>query len=95
LRVFAAVGAVIERGEDHRGVWARLGVERPPERIAYVGDRLDNDVLPARRAGMLAIFIRRGRRGHIQATRPEVAQADARVEPLAEIPGVLAKARES
>jgi FMN phosphatase YigB (HAD superfamily) len=30
----------------------------PPSKIAYVGDRLDNDVLPARDAGMVAVFHR-------------------------------------
>jgi FMN phosphatase YigB (HAD superfamily) len=30
------------------------GVGAAPERIAYVGDRVDNEVLPASRAGMLA-----------------------------------------
>ena len=56
------------------------------ERIAYVGDRLDNDVLPARRAGKFAVFLRRGPWAHIHANRPEVARADARVESLLEIP---------
>jgi HAD superfamily hydrolase (TIGR01549 family) len=32
----------------------------PPERVAMLGDRLDLDVEPARRLGMLAIRIRRG-----------------------------------
>ncbi len=42
-----------------------------PEHIAYVGDRVDNDVLPARRAGMLAVHLRRGPWGVIHADRPE------------------------
>jgi HAD superfamily hydrolase (TIGR01509 family) len=32
----------------------------PPERVAYVGDRIDNDVRPAMAAGMRAVWIRRG-----------------------------------
>jgi FMN phosphatase YigB (HAD superfamily) len=32
----------------------------PAEEILYVGDRVDNDVLPARAAGLQAIRIRRG-----------------------------------
>ena len=32
----------------------------PAEEIAYVGDRIDNDVLPALAAGMTAVRIRRG-----------------------------------
>jgi FMN phosphatase YigB (HAD superfamily) len=167
LTFFAALGALIERGEDHRRIWRLVGVERPlgappaptradlypdappclerlrasgyrlgvagnqpaggvealelpadfvassagwgvekpdaryfehvaaaagtaAERIAHVGDRVDNDVVPAKRAGMLAVFIRRGPWGHLQAARPEAAHADARVESLSEIPGVLA-----
>src|SRR4029077_19769588 len=41
--------------------------------IAYVGDRLDNDIVPARSAGMVAVFIRRGPWGFLHARQPEVA----------------------
>ena len=64
-------------------------LDRPPAEIAYVGDRLDNDVLPAKRSGMLAVFIRRGPWGHIHATWPEVADADHRIESLMELPALL------
>jgi HAD superfamily hydrolase (TIGR01549 family) len=37
-----------------------------PASVAYVGDRVDNDVLPAIAAGMRAIWIRRGPWGVIQ-----------------------------
>ncbi|MFI4934535.1 MAG: HAD family hydrolase [Caulobacterales bacterium] len=86
---------------------ARWGVEKPaaaffeklaraagvdPAAIAYVGDRVDNDVVPAKRAGMLAIFIRRGPWGIAQASWPEAAQADIRLETLAELAGALKQA---
>lgn len=45
----------------------------PPQRILYVGDRIDNDVLPALAFGMRAAFLRRGPWGHIQ--RDDVALA--------------------
>lgn len=64
-----------------------------PGEIAYVGDRLDNDVLPALNAGMVAIFIRRGPWGFLHARSPEVAKAHLRVESLSELPGALARAR--
>ncbi len=32
----------------------------PPDRVAYVGDRVDNDVLPSAAAGMRAVWLRRG-----------------------------------
>jgi FMN phosphatase YigB (HAD superfamily) len=62
----------------------------PPGRIAYVGDRLDNDVLPARAAGMVSVFIRRGPWGYIHARRPDADLADIRIESLAELPPALA-----
>ena len=36
------------------------------EQIAYVGDRLDNDVIPADRAGLVTVWVRRGPWGHLQ-----------------------------
>jgi HAD superfamily hydrolase (TIGR01662 family) len=65
----------------------------PPERIAYVGDRVDNDVVPAARAGMMAIHVRRGPWGVLQASRPEVALARLRVDGLAELPKRLDETR--
>jgi FMN hydrolase / 5-amino-6-(5-phospho-D-ribitylamino)uracil phosphatase len=65
-----------------------------PERIAYVGDRVDNDVLPARAAGMVAVHIRRGPWGYLHALRPEAAAADLRIESLDELlPGLDALSR--
>lgn len=37
-----------------------------PSSVAYVGDRVDNDVIPAAAAGMRAVWIRRGPWGVIQ-----------------------------
>jgi FMN phosphatase YigB (HAD superfamily) len=61
----------------------------PAEHIAYVGDRVDNDVLPAKSAGMLAVHLRRGPWGHVHASWPEAAQADLRLDTLEELPGAL------
>ncbi|BBY60978.1 HAD hydrolase-like protein [Mycolicibacterium sarraceniae] len=51
----------------------------------HVGDRLDNDILPARAIGMRTVFIRRGPWGHIHALKDEVALADLRVNSLQEL----------
>ncbi len=40
-----------------------------PEDAAYVGDRVDNDILPAQAAGMTGVFIERGPWGRIHARR--------------------------
>jgi HAD superfamily hydrolase (TIGR01549 family) len=61
----------------------------PAAEIAYVGDRLDNDVLPAKAAGMTAVFIRRGPWGIVHAGWPEVAEADVRLESLSELRSAL------
>ena len=80
---------------------ARWGVEKPSSEffarigsecgfaqgeIAYVGDRVDNDVEPARAAGMLAVHLRRGPWGYLQ----DPSRADIRVDSLAELPDRLA-----
>jgi FMN phosphatase YigB (HAD superfamily) len=82
----------------------RWGVEKPdpafferiarefglePGEIAYVGDRVDNDVSPAAGAGMQAIFIRRGPWAYIQAGRTSPPEAVATIESLSELPAAL------
>ena len=62
-----------------------------PAEVAYVGDRLDNDILPALAAGLVTVFLRRGPWAYIHATRPEIAQAHIRIESLAELPEALAQ----
>ncbi len=41
----------------------------PAEQIAYVGDRLDNDVIPAQEAGMLGVLLKRGPWGEQHAVQ--------------------------
>jgi FMN phosphatase YigB (HAD superfamily) len=55
--------------------------------VAYVGDRVDNDVLPAAAAGLLAVHVRRGPWGRLQATPPEAALV---LDDLASLPEALA-----
>jgi FMN phosphatase YigB (HAD superfamily) len=62
------------------------GLRLPPDAIAYVGDRLDNDIIPARAAGMVAVFVRRGPWGWIQAPAGEPPAASLVVESLSELP---------
>jgi HAD superfamily hydrolase (TIGR01549 family) len=59
--------------------FARIATELalPPAEIAYVGDRVDFDILPAAAAGMFTVLLRRGPWGIIQAAWPEAATADA------------------
>jgi len=81
---------------------ASLGVKKPdpvffervvelagcaPDQVAYVGDRVDNDVLPAAAAGLVAVHVRRGPWGRLQQSPPE---ADLVLEELASLPQALA-----
>jgi HAD superfamily hydrolase (TIGR01549 family) len=61
----------------------------PAEEIAYVGDRVDNDVVPANAAGMVSVFIRRGPWGCLQAEWPEATEAALRIDSLDELPAAL------
>jgi len=85
---------------DFVGSSARWGVGKPaaaffarlveeagaaPERIAYVGDRVDNDILPALAAGLVAVHVRRGPWGLLHETPPGAIRVDS----LAELPGRL------
>lgn len=166
--VMATLGALIERGEDHRQVWDLLGVDAPSEpprisevdlypdalaclaaaqhaglrvgiagnqpigaelqlrqagftadlvassatwgvskpsagfferiqaemsleahTILYVGDRLDNDILPARAAGFRTAFLRRGPWGNLHARRDDIALADVHLWSLDDLRRML------
>ena len=71
------------------GFFARIVEEAavPAGEILYVGDRVDNDVLPALAAGLGAVRIRRGAHAHIESPPGAVTIAS-----LAELPEVLTDA---
>ena len=86
---------------DLIGSSGRWGVEKPaPEfferivaesgvaaaEIAYVGDRVDNDIRPAIDAGMVAVHIRRGPWGHLFDAPPRAF----RILELSELPEAIA-----
>ncbi|HWA49050.1 MAG TPA: HAD family hydrolase [Dongiaceae bacterium] len=92
---------------DYLASSERWGVEKPspqffariaetaglaPHQIAYVGDRLDNDVLPARAAGLFAVFLVRGPWGLVHARRPEKARASLVIDRLSDLPAALERA---
>jgi FMN phosphatase YigB (HAD superfamily) len=65
----------------------RISVEvaLPPQQIAYVGDRVDNDVEPALAAGMVAVHIQRGPWGYLHEPPPGAV----RIKSLDELPDAL------
>jgi len=73
---------------DHgffRAILNESGLE--PQEIAYIGDRIDNDVLPALELGMQAIHVERGPWGIIQAQWPEARGVRLKIRTLAELKG--------
>jgi HAD superfamily hydrolase (TIGR01549 family) len=87
---------------DLVGSSARWGVEKPApafferivsecgvdaDEIAYVGDRIDNDVEPALAAGMVAVHLRRGPWGLLHEPPPAALAVDS-LEELPEALGV-------
>jgi HAD superfamily hydrolase (TIGR01549 family) len=67
----------------------RLAGAAQPSEVAYVGDRVDNDVLPALAAGLVAVHLRRGPWGRLQKTPDSVPAIDS----LAELARTLASLR--
>ena len=63
----------------------------PPADVAYVGDRVDNDVLPAMAAGLRSIWLRRGPWGIIQRL-PEGERPALVVDSLDELVGRIGEA---
>jgi FMN phosphatase YigB (HAD superfamily) len=58
----------------------------PTGDVAYVGDRVDNDVVPALAAGLVAVHLRRGPWGHLH----DPPAAAVSISSLADLPGALA-----
>jgi len=65
-----------------------------PSSVAHIGDRVDNDVLPAAAAGLRSIWIRRGPWGRIQRLPQDFGPALA-IHTLVELPDGLAQVFES
>ncbi|MEA2607152.1 MAG: hypothetical protein QOI00_1909 [Chloroflexota bacterium] len=65
-------------------------LDLPAAEIAYVGDRIDNDVRPAAAIGMQAIFVRRGPWAWIQSPVDDPPEAALTVSNLAELPAAIA-----
>lgn len=59
----------------------------PPETIVYVGDRIDNDIVPARQAGLSAVFVRRGPWGYLQQS--ECPDGVSTITSLEQLPPML------
>lgn len=61
------------------------------DQIVYVGDRIENDIAPAKAVGMRTAYIQRGPWGWIQRDNPEVAElSDWKIRDLNELSEIVA-----
>ena len=66
----------------------------PPDEIVYVGDRIDNDITPAKKVGMRTAYIQRGPWGWIHRDRKDVAElSDWIIQDLTELSGIVTGSR--
>lgn len=84
--VSAEVG--VEKPDPRLFRYALNQADVPAERCAMVGDRLDNDIIPAKRHGLWGVWMLRGEAPD-RPSDEQLAQADAAVKTLAELPGAL------
>jgi N-acetyl-D-muramate 6-phosphate phosphatase len=62
--------------------------------IVYVGDHRDNDLEPAKAAGLRTAYLRRGPLGFLWAEDPKVLKlADWRIDSLSELPALIETAQ--
>jgi HAD superfamily hydrolase (TIGR01549 family) len=60
-----------------------------PGETVYVGDRFENDILPAQQAGLRGALLRRGPWGFVNESHPDAKVADLRISSLQELPVVI------
>jgi FMN phosphatase YigB (HAD superfamily) len=74
--------------KPNAGFFARVveDASAPAGEILYVGDRVDNDVVPARAAGLQAIGIRRGAHARIESPEGIVT-----ISSLSELPEAISR----
>lgn len=99
----------IERSFDVWCISADVGMEKPdprlfslalttaevePERAAMVGDRLDDDVRPAKELGMRTVWVLTGK-APPRPTPEQLAEPDVAIATLAELPDALEALAES
>ena len=61
----------------------------PAEQILYVGDRMDNDILPALEGGLQVAHLRRGPWGYQHVDHAEMGRVHVRLNSLSELPAML------
>lgn len=90
---------------DFLGISAIVGIEKPnpaifelaisklatpADQIIHIGNRIDTDVLPAKKLGMKTVWVRRGE-ANPDPTAADLAQADITVDDLTNLTQLISK----
>jgi putative hydrolase of the HAD superfamily len=86
--VSASVG--FQKPDSRLFDWTLRELNVDPRSCAHVGNRLDTDVRPAHAMGMLAVWVLRGEAPE-HPTAEQLAEADAAIRSLDELPASLAE----
>lgn len=89
---------------DFLGISALVGLEKPdikifelaikelavdPSKVIHVGNRIDTDVIPAKKLGMRTVWVRRGE-ANPDPSDEDLKQADITVNDLSNLPALIA-----
>jgi putative hydrolase of the HAD superfamily len=89
---------------DFLGISAIVGIEKPdikifelaikelavdPTKAIHIGNRIDTDVLPAKKLGMNTVWVRRGE-ANPDPSAEDLKQADITVNDLTNLPALIA-----
>jgi putative hydrolase of the HAD superfamily len=89
---------------DFLGISALVGLEKPdikifelaikelavdPSKVIHIGNRIDTDVIPAKKLGMKTVWVRRGE-ANPDPTEGDLKQADITVYDLTNLPALIA-----
>ena len=89
---------------DFLGISAIVGLEKPdikifelaikelavdPTKAIHIGNRIDTDVIPAKKLGMRTVWVRRGE-ANPDPTEGDLKQADITVNDLSNLPALIA-----
>lgn len=66
-------------------------INAEPHECVMIGDREDADILPAKKAGMKTILVKRGKYSEGGKIKKGKSSADSKIKSLSELPGILKK----
>lgn len=89
---FLGVSAIVSIEKPNPAIF-ELAISKlatPADQIIHIGNRIDTDVLPAKKLGMKTVWVRRGE-ANSDPTAADLAQADITVDDLTNLSQLISK----